>query len=88
MREYTSDASSCGEESDAERGPEGSLEEEPWEDWEEQTEEEICRCLFSEDVCDSVERALHIDASKNGFDLKKFRQQVGSKCMRFQNDSR
>ena len=54
--------------------------EEQWEDWEEQNEEQSCVCLFSNDICESVEDALRIDASSNGFDLKEFREKVGCTC--------
>lgn len=54
--------------------------EEEWEDWEESNEEQPCTCLFSNDVCESVDDALRIDASSNGFDLKDFREKVGNDC--------
>jgi len=73
MKNYSSDSL---EDDDIE----DSIREEQWEDWEEQDEEVPCMCLFSNDVCESVDDALRIDASLHGFDLKEFREKVGTEC--------
>ena len=73
MKDYSSDSSFENDETLVGK-------EEQWEDWEENDEEQPCICLFSNDVCESVDDALRIDASSNGFDLREFREKVGIQC--------
>lgn len=77
MQDFSSDASNSSEGDLVQEDFSGG---EQWEDWEEQNDELSCTCLFSSDICESVEDALRIDSSSNGFDLKKFREKVWTAC--------
>ena len=52
-----------------------AVEDENWEDWEED-ESDAVKSLFSSETFATVDEALDFDAKVNGFDLRKWREQV------------
>ena len=48
-----------------------------WSDWGDDVDEDLTKSLFSSAILPSAKQAIEHDASEHGFDLRKFRAQVG-----------
>jgi len=50
-----------------------------WSDWGDDVDEDLTKSLFSSAILPSAKQAIEHDASEHGFDLRKFRAQVGQR---------
>ena len=53
--------------------------EQDWSDWGDDVDEDLTKSLFSSTTLSSAKQAIEHDASEHGFDLRKFRAQVGQR---------
>ena len=50
-----------------------------WSDWGDDVDEDLTKSLFSSAILPSAKQAIEHDAGEHGFDLRKFRAQVGQR---------